>query len=661
MHLKNMTIGGFKSFSYNEPQKISFEKDRTVFIGNNGTGKSAILDALNKLFSVSNSFRTLSPSEFHVENEDDKTQIKNLFIDVTFGFSKIKDDVSIPSLIEQMTLDDGEDVIFRVRLEASLSYEFSDAGDIDESIYIITDISETPSDECKIKLSPLIRNSIQIHYVPATRDPLKQLTYSSSAILGKLMKAINWDENARDEYKEKASELIAIAKKNREISLISDSINSGWSTLYKESVLSNAQLDFPLNSIDDLMKLVTLFLSPNEQGAIISAELLSDGQRSLMYLAIINALFNVEIKIKHAAKGEYSFDKSKLRLPIFSLISLEEPENHLSPHYLGRIIKLFSNYAEKDSFQMVMSTHSTSIMSRIEPKQVRHFSLKNTCSVINKLKLPLKSDEKFKFINEAVKSYPEIYFASLVILVEGDSEQVILPKIFESYNFDADSKNIAIAPLGGRHVNHFWRLLESLKVPYITLLDLDLGRNGGGFERIKYAIKQLSSHRRVNYLHSEMLDQLPSWDSEQDPLTFTINYDDGKDVNIVDELKKHNIFFSAPLDIDYMMINSFPEIYCEIDSENNERGPGILKQEKLIEDDIIKQVLKEGNKGNKNYKHDNGYLIKFVWYNYRFLGSKSKPASHIRLINKIKGSLVERMPSVLQELVQKVGEISHGR
>ncbi|MCV5746305.1 ATP-binding protein, partial [Escherichia coli] len=82
----------------------------------------------------------------------------------------------------------------------------------------------------------------------------------------------------------------------------------------------------------------------------ISAELLSDGQRSLMYLAIINALFNVEIRIKHAAKGEYSFDKSKLRLPIFSLISLEEPENHLSPHYLGRIIKLFSNYAEKDSF-----------------------------------------------------------------------------------------------------------------------------------------------------------------------------------------------------------------------------------------------------------------------------------------------------------------------
>ncbi|MCV5838489.1 AAA family ATPase, partial [Escherichia coli] len=70
MHLKNMTIGGFKSFSYNEPQKISFEKDRTVFIGNNGTGKSAILDALNKLFSVSNSFRTIYPSEFHVENED---------------------------------------------------------------------------------------------------------------------------------------------------------------------------------------------------------------------------------------------------------------------------------------------------------------------------------------------------------------------------------------------------------------------------------------------------------------------------------------------------------------------------------------------------------------------------------------------------------------
>jgi hypothetical protein len=41
------------------------------------------------------------------------------------------------------------------------------------------------------------------------------------------------------------------------------------------------------------------------------------------------------------------------------------------------------------------------------------------------------------------------------------------------------------------YVNHFWRLLNSLKIPYVTLLDFDIDRNGGGYGRIKYAVEQL--------------------------------------------------------------------------------------------------------------------------------------------------------------------------
>ena len=50
---------------------------------------------------------------------------------------------------------------------------------------------------------------------------------------------------------------------------------------------------------------------------------------------------------------------------------------------------------------------------------------------------------------------------------------------------------MAIVPLGGRHVQHFWRLLSGLDIPYATLLDLDLGREGGGFGRVKTAIDNL--------------------------------------------------------------------------------------------------------------------------------------------------------------------------
>ena len=50
---------------------------------------------------------------------------------------------------------------------------------------------------------------------------------------------------------------------------------------------------------------------------------------------------------------------------------------------------------------------------------------------------------------------------------------------------------VAIVPLGGRHVQHFWRLLSDLEIPYATLLDLDVGREGSGYGRLKSAIENL--------------------------------------------------------------------------------------------------------------------------------------------------------------------------
>ena len=83
------------------------------------------------------------------------------------------------------------------------------------------------------------------------------------------------------------------------------------------------------------------------------------------------------------------------------------------------------------------------------------------------------------------------YFAKLDILGEGDSEEIILPKYWEAMNGSTDVSGISIVPLGGRHVNHFWRLLNDLEIPHITLLDLDRERDGGGWGRIKYVLEQL--------------------------------------------------------------------------------------------------------------------------------------------------------------------------
>lgn len=412
---------------------------------------------------------------------------------------------------------------------------------------------------------------------------------------------------------------------------------------------------------------------PDAAGNKVDTSRLSDGQKSLVYFALTKALFDIDKATRQALiDGKSSnFDADKMKLPIFSLIALEEPENHLSPHYLGRVIRLIKEYGSNELCQAVVSTHSASLVGRVEPKQIRHFRLGNETKSthIQSLTLPEDDDEQAKYISEAVKAYPEIYFAKLVILGEGDSEQVILPKLLEQYGQDIDAHSISVVPLGGRHVNHFWRLLNTLKIPFVTLLDFDIDRNGGGFGRIKYAVEQLLKMDVIasKYITNDVPPLVPDWTDPRDPNLFSLNY--GEELkNIVGELERCNIFFSSPLDIDYSMICAFPDIFCEKDVIYGERGPTLehgnetIQKAEARQSAVIKAVLKDGNNG-KRFKFGDDWERNFIWYRYRFLSNKSKPASHVRMFTKLESTynadqIKGKLPLELNRLTERVIQLT---
>jgi predicted ATP-dependent endonuclease of OLD family len=675
MRLKKIYVSGFKSISNQSPQTLMLDSSLTTFIGHNGTGKSTVLEALNKLFSIDPNLRGLSPNDFNVPDIEKAETPKKLVIEAWFDFPKIdKKNIEIPHLINQLAIiDSGEgNLLFRVRLEGSLTFDYSPTGEVEENIWVVNSDKTEPDDEDKNRLSGAIRNAIQVNYIPANRDPLVQLKYSSKAILGRLLKAIRWSDLEKNDFESKASELNSIAKKSPALNQLSEAINMSWQSIYKGRYLTNADLNFPLGNIDEVLRLLQLQFNPDEAGNKIDASLLSDGQKSLAYFALTKALFDIDKSVQLASllDNETHFDAEKLKLPIFSLMSLEEPENHLSPHYLGRIIKLILDHVKDESCQAIISTHSASIVGRIEPSQIRHFSINviTKSTSITALELPNNKDEKSKYISEAIKAYPEIYFAKLVILGEGDSEQVILPKILEAYSTEIDAHSISIVPLGGRHVNHFWRLLESINIPYITLLDLDLDRNGGGLGRIKYAIKQLIKFKETRFFHKGILPLKMKWDDTIHPNVYSINYQDIGNINLMNELEVHNIFFSNPLDIDYSMIQAFPDVFCVKDKTYGERGPTEGKEDEeetnlfTQKEALVKAVLKKGNKGARHYIN---FENNFLWYRYRFLGNKSKPASHIRLFAKLEDKytseqIKEKLPKELINLALKVNTILEG-
>ncbi|MEY0976360.1 ATP-dependent endonuclease [Providencia rettgeri] len=670
MQLKKIFISGFKSISNQNPQIIDLDSELTTFIGHNGTGKSTAMEALNKLFSVDHSLRGISINDFHNADDEKDEKSKSLVIEAWFGFPKPNGGkVSIPPLIEHLTIDKSDEtILFRVRLESKLSFETNPMGDIDEDVWVVNTSDDVVEESSKQKLSAAVRNAIQVNYVPANRDPLLQLKYSSKAVLGRLLKAIEWVGGSQEVIEEQAAQLNTLTKSNPAMNEIAMAINTSWGNIYKGRYLSQASLSFPLANIDEILKLIRLQFNPDESGNTVNVDRLSDGQKSLVYFSLIKAMFDIDRKTRELiSSGEVSnFNPEKMRLPIFSMISLEEPENHLSPHYLGRIIKLVKDYGCNELCQVIISSHSASILSRIEPEQIRHFRLDkdSKSTVVSALILPEKEDELSKFIKEAVKAYPEIYFSKLVIFGEGDSEEIIIPKVLELHSTEIDSHSISVVPLGGRHVNHFWRLLRSLQVPFITLLDFDIDRNGGGFGRLKYAIEQLAEFKGggSTYIHKDIARHMPSWDDTRNPIEFTFKYKDGATVNIVDELEKCNVYFSSPLDIDYAMIEAFPDIFCEKDEVYGERGPQSTKKKEDEDEDeeqyeLIKAVLKKGNSGIR-YEFSADHLKYFLWYRYRFLSNKSKPASHIRMFSKIEEKytseeIKEKLPPELIRIAEK--------
>ncbi|WP_142985011.1 ATP-dependent endonuclease, partial [Klebsiella pneumoniae] len=82
--------------------------------------------------------------------------------------------------------------------------------------------------------------------------------------------------------------------------------------------------------------------------------------------------------------------------------------------------------------------------------------------------LPEDDVEASVYVRLAVKAYPELYFARFVILGEGDSERVVIPKIAEEMGVSLDPSFVPVVPLGGRFVAHFWRLLNDLEIPHAT-------------------------------------------------------------------------------------------------------------------------------------------------------------------------------------------------
>ena len=678
MKLSKIKIKNYRCFG-NDEQIIDIS-DITAFIGSNSVGKTAALWALNCMFSDNSSDRILKRSDFHLPNDKtpDELETQDLHIEAVFTFDELESEESkgdgIPLFFQSMVVNEPKGKPYlRIRLEASWEKSNNIEGAIESKIYYITcPEGEEIKEEYKTPANRRDLDRIRVIYVPAVRDPSKQLKNVSGSMVHQIMSSINWHSTTKEKIKTTIDELNAQFLEEKGVSILGTSINNQWKIYDSDTRYSNAQLRFNSTDIDSSIKTSEVVFLPTVTGKECTIDDMSDGLRSLFYISLVDSILDVERKIQWEIDTDPENISFNRKPPCLTIIALEEPENHIAPHLIGKLISNLENIANKSNAQTILTSHSTAIIKRIEPENLRYFRLEINYSTtkVQAITLPdaKKLSDQYKYIKEAVKAYPELYFAKLVILGEGDSEEIILPRFWSAKNGNVDNSRISIVPLGGRHVNHLWRLLNDLHIPHITLLDLDKEREGGCWGRIKYALKQLIQcgyDRNIllktqnGIMSDEDLDGMSKWDITD---TTTLQ-------RWLEHLESYRVFFSAPLDIDFIMLEHYEEIYKSL--LGDKEGPRIMvnedgeeqqksiveieKSEKIyaeykkrIEIDI-KHALKECGGTGATYSEKQRKLM--IWYTYFFL-NRGKPSTHIEAFSKIDNTTLETsMPPVFNRLI----------
>src|SRR6185312_15160445 len=195
MNIKSITLKNFRCFGP-DPTTIGLE-DLTAFVGSNGCGKSAVLQALARLFGITGAERTLNRGDFHVPRNTtpDKVGPIELSIEARLEFPELAGkgdpgDAVAECFWQMVVAEPGTIPYCRVRLEGKWKPGNLPEGDIDQDLWWIKTPIVDARPEHKQKMQSHERSRIHVHYIPAARDPLRQIRLAAGSIMHRLFGAV---------------------------------------------------------------------------------------------------------------------------------------------------------------------------------------------------------------------------------------------------------------------------------------------------------------------------------------------------------------------------------------------------------------------------------------------------------------------------------------
>jgi predicted ATP-dependent endonuclease of OLD family len=178
-----------------------------------------------------------------------------------------------------------------------------------------------------------------------------------------------------------------------------------------------------------------------------------------------------------AADGGLQLVRGMGRLLVSNLrrfvLLIEEPELYLSPHAQRHLYRVLRTLAQRGN-QILYSTHAPVFLSvdRLEELAlVRHTANEGTTLFQPQ---PLEEAESFRALSEFDSDRAELFLARAALLVEGRTEKLTFPFVFEALGVDADKEGVLVLECGGKgNIPLFARICNACEIPYVVVHDRD--------------------------------------------------------------------------------------------------------------------------------------------------------------------------------------------
>ncbi len=520
MYIDKIAIKGYRSIG-SSGIEIDCNKGLNIIIGENNSGKTAIIDALRTALSIGDYKRGIyvKPSDFHINLFGE--QSKTINIDLYFS------DLTMQEATAFFLLTDGTDTT-----KAELHLEYTLYLDKNGKQKVREEVKGGPNN------NPVPRETLEnisLLYLGAIRNAETDLRPAkTSQIAGILYSVANETDRKRiedmlvktnhsiatDSAVKKTEEIINRNLLNIEkdemneqvhISLIDPQFDS-VATALKIDYVSERYLkitkeelkaildEFSLTEDDIKEFIITGRNDPNKKfvnlkklyGNITYTKLydrLSSIAQNISHDISLNGLGYNNLLHMATSLGDLQENPSDEEIRV---LLIEEPEAHLHPQLLELLFDFFRKANSDSKIQIFMTSHSPSLVAKADLDDIHIITSKlgkKTITSIKNSSLDVDLKDDLKRYLDVTKS--QMLFAKRVIFVEGISEALLLNSFAKLLKKPLDKYSIEVVSLGGVAFEPFAKLFikenehSCLNIPWVIISDDDRCTNNEDTYKIK--------------------------------------------------------------------------------------------------------------------------------------------------------------------------------